>query len=262
MRIALGLEYDGSQFRGWQIQEKGVRTVQCCLEQALSSIADHPIHTFCAGRTDAGVHAIGQVVHFDTSARRPAQAWIMGGNSNLPADIGVLWAQPVPETFHARFSAVARRYRYVILNRPYRPVLERHRAAWWYKPLSAHSMDKAAQDLLGEHDFSAFRGRHCQARTPVRTVHAIRVERHGDHVVLDIEANAFLHHMVRNITGVLLAIGGGERPIDWAGDVLAGCDRRLAGVMAPPEGLYLIEVRYADSFGLPQGKYSKPAFGP
>jgi tRNA pseudouridine38-40 synthase len=251
MRIAMGVEYDGSQFRGWQIQEKGVRTVQGCLEQALSAVATHPISTICAGRTDAGVHSLGQVVHFDTQAERPVRAWVLGSNAKLPADVTVLWARPVPETFHARFSAVARRYRYLTLNRPYRPALERHRAAWWHKPLAARNMDEAARHLLGEHDFSAFRGRHCQARSPVRTVYATTVQRQGDYVVLDIEANAFLHHMVRNIAGVLLAIGGGERPVCWMREVLSGRDRRCAGVTAPPEGLYLLGVRYADSAGLP-----------
>jgi len=251
MRIALGVEYDGSDFRGWQIQEQDIRTAQRCLEAALAKVADHPIEVICAGRTDAGVHGIGQVVHFDTQAERSPRSWVLGSNSNLPADIGVIWAKPVPETFHARFSALARRYRYVILNRPYRSALWRQRAAWCYKPLTAEWMAAAAAQLVGEHDFTSFRAAGCQARSPVRTVYALTVARQGDCIVLEIEANAFLHHMVRNIAGVLMAIGGGERPVRWAREVLKIRDRSLGGVTASPEGLYLLQVRYAAEFGLP-----------
>ncbi len=251
MRIALGVEYDGSDFRGWQIQEHKVRTVQNCLEQALSKVANVPIRTVCAGRTDAGVHAIGQVIHFDTEAQRTARSWILGSNANLPPDISVLWARPVSESFHARFSALSRRYRYVILNRPYRSALQRRRAAWYYKPLHAERMTEAASHLLGEHDFTSFRAIGCQAKSPVRVVKFLSVERRRDFIVFEVEANAFLHHMVRNIAGVLMAIGSGERPTQWARDVLEKRNRACSGVTAPAEGLYLIGVRYADKFGIP-----------
>ncbi|MEZ5582447.1 MAG: tRNA pseudouridine(38-40) synthase TruA [Candidatus Competibacteraceae bacterium] len=198
------------------------------------------------------MHSLGQVVHFDTSAQRVSRAWVLGVNAHLPPDVNVLWAQPVPATFHARFSAVTRRYRYVVLNRPLRSALQRQRAARWYQPLDVERMNEAARHLIGEHDFSAFRSRHCQAKSPVRIVYALKVERRGDHVVLEIEANAFLHHMVRNIAGVLLAIGGGEQPKRWVRTVLAGRDRRFGGVTAPPEGLYLLNVRYASGLRLPK----------
>jgi tRNA pseudouridine38-40 synthase len=251
MRVALGVEYDGSAFRGWQSQEPGLRTVQVCLEQALAKVANHSLALICAGRTDTGVHAIGQVVHFDTHAERSPRSWILGSNSNLPADLSVVWAQPVPNTFHARFSARTRRYRYVILNRSYRSALFRQRAAWCYRPLNVKPMAEAAACLLGEHDFSSFRGIDCQAKSPVRTIYELTVERYGDFVVLEIEANAFLHRMVRNIAGVLMAIGGGERPVHWMQEVLASRNRALGGVTAPPQGLYLLRVVYAPEFGLP-----------
>lgn len=251
MRIALGLEYDGSHFRGWQSQQAGVRTVQDCLEEALAKVADHPVRVICAGRTDSGVHGSGQVVHFDTPAERAPRSWVLGSNANLPADICLQWAKPVPKTFHARFSALARRYRYVILNRPYRSALLRQRAAWYYRPLRVETMAEAAKQLIGEHDFTSFRGVDCQARSPVRTLGALSVERRGDLVVMEAEANAFLHHMVRNIAGVLMAIGSGERPVDWAGQVLQARDRTRGGVTAPPEGLYLLRVRYPAEFDLP-----------
>jgi tRNA pseudouridine38-40 synthase len=251
MRMALGVEYDGSSFRGWQIQQRGVRTVQGCVEQALAQVAGHPVQTVCAGRTDAGVHALGQVLHFDTQAERSARAWVLGGNSELPADINLLWAQPVTEIFHARFSALARRYRYLILNRPCRSALWRQRAAWYPRPLNAERMAEAAVSLTGEHDFSAFRAAECQAKSPMRTVRALTVERQDDLVHLDVEADGFLHHMVRNLTGVLMAIGSGERPVHWARQVLEGRDRTLGGITAPSQGLYLFSVRYAEEFGLP-----------
>lgn len=251
MRTALGVEYDGSDFRGWQIQNHEVRTVQGCLEQALSRIANSPIKTICAGRTDAGVHAIGQVVHFDTEAQRAARSWILGSNANLPPDISVLWACSVSESFHARFSALERHYRYVILNRPYRSALQRRRATWYYKPLHAELMAEAALHLLGEHDFTSFRSIGCQAKSPVRVVQALTVERRKDFIVLEAEANGFLHHMVRNIAGVLMAIGSGKRPTQWARDVLEKRNRACGGVTAPAEGLYLTGVRYADKFGIP-----------
>jgi tRNA pseudouridine38-40 synthase len=261
MRVALGLEYDGSAFHGWQIQQQGVRTVQSCLEKAIARVANHPVTTVCAGRTDAGVHAIGQVVHFETHAHRSPDAWIMGTNSNLPADIGVQWARLVPGHFHARFSALARRYRYVILNRPYRSALQRQRAAWCYRRLDAARMATAGHDLVGEHDFTSFRAVGCQAKSPVRQMTAMEIQRRGDYIALEVEANAFLHHMVRNIVGVLMAIGSGDRPIEWAREVLAVRDRGSGGVTAPPQGLYLLAVRYGDEFGLPEVRGPELCFG-
>lgn len=250
MRIALGVEYDGSGFRGFQTQGVGVPTVQRCLEQALTAVAAHPVAVTCAGRTDAGVHAGGQVVHFDSDADRPLRAWVMGGNAHLPDAISIIWAQPVPDSFHARFSALARCYRYIIINRAVRSALLRQRVTWWYQPLDAERMHLAGQALLGEHDFSSYRAQGCQSRSPMRCVHELTVTRYGDYIVLDIEANAFLQHMVRNIVGVLLAIGAGERPLDWARAVLELRDRTLGGVTAPPDGLSLIAVRYPPEFAL------------
>ncbi len=260
-RLALGIEYDGSNFSGWQIQRQGMRTVQGCLEKAIAQVANHPVTTVCAGRTDAGVHATGQVVHFETHAQRSPHAWIMGTNSNLPADIGAQWAQPVPGHFHARFSALARRYRYVILNRPYRSALQRQRASWCYRRLDAARMAAAGRYLLGEHDFTSFRAAGCQAKNPVRHMIAMEIQRHGDYITLEVEANAFLHHMVRNIAGVLMAIGSGDRPIQWAQEVLEVRDRALGGVTAPPQGLYLSAVRYGDEFGLPEVQGPELSFG-
>ena len=251
MRIALGLEYDGADFRGWQAQEPGVRTVQGCLERALSQVADHPVQVVCAGRTDAGVHASAQIVHFDSDANRSVRSWVLGSNSNLPGDINVLWAHTVTDAFHARFSAQARRYRYVIINRSARSALYRRRATWCHTRLDVTRMQEAAQCLLGEHDFSSFRAQACQAKSPVRTVYYLAVTRRCDWVVIDIEANAFLHHMVRNIAGVLMSIGIGEKPVCWAQEVLELRNRALGGVTAPPDGLYLAAVRYAAAFGLP-----------
>jgi len=251
MRIALGVEYDGSGFRGWQLQGKGVRTVQGCLEQALSRVAGESVATVCAGRTDAGVHAAAQVVHFDTAAERSPRSWILGSNSNLPADISVLWACPAAPTFHARFAALARRYRYLILNRPYRSALRHRRVAWYCPPLEVERMAAAATYLLGEHDFTSFRAQGCQAKSPVRTLYTLTVQRQQDLILIDVEANAFLHHMVRNIVGVLLAVGAGERPVHWVQEVLAARNRALGGVTAPAAGLYLVAVRYPEEFGLP-----------
>lgn len=257
MRVALGIEYEGSDFRGWQIQQEGVRTVQACLEKALGKVADHPVAVICAGRTDAGVHAIGQVVHFDTEAQRSLRSWVLGSNTYLPADISVVWAQSVPARFHARFSALARHYRYVILNRPVRSALQRRRAAWFHRPLDAARMSAAGRYLLGEHDFSSFRALGCQAKHPVRTIYSLAVQQQGDLIVLEVEANAFLHHMVRNIAGVLMAIGTGERPIHWIQEVLEVRNRTLGGVTAPPEGLYLLKVRYSEEFDLPSASIAE-----
>jgi tRNA pseudouridine38-40 synthase len=261
MRVALGIQYDGSGFRGWQTQRPGVRTVQACLEQALAKVADHPVSLTCAGRTDAGVHGVGQVAHFDTAAVRSERSWVLGGNANLPLDLSLGWARAVPVDFHARFSALARRYRYLILNQPCRSALWHGRATWCYWPLDVRQMHEAGQALVGEHDFSSFRAAECQARHPIREIRELTVRRQGDGVVLEVEANAFLHHMVRNIAGVLIAIGAGDRPIDWAREVLEGRDRTQAGVTAPAEGLYLLMVRYPDRFGLPAGSETVPGFG-
>lgn len=261
MRVALGVQYDGSAFRGWQAQRPGVRTVQACLELALASVADHPVGVICAGRTDAGVHGVGQVVHFDTTAGRSERAWVLGANANLPPDLCVQWAREVPEEFHARFSALARRYRYLILNRPFRSALWHGRATWCYRPVDAGRMHEAGQALVGERDFSSFRASECQARHPVREIYELTVWQRGEGVVLEVEANAFLHHMVRNIAGVLIAIGAGDRPVDWAREVLEQRDRSQAGVTAPAEGLYLLAVRYPDRFGLPAAAGAVPGFG-
>jgi tRNA pseudouridine38-40 synthase len=249
MKIALGIEYDGSRFNGWQIQDNGY-TVQACLEAALSRVADCPVTLVCAGRTDAGVHALEQVAHFETGVARQMRAWVFGGNVNLPREISVLWAQPVADEFHARFSATARHYRYRILNRPTRSALQAGRVTWECRPLSVERMREAAAYLIGEHDFSAFRAQGCQAKTPVRTVSRLEVRGEGEQVIVEVSANAFLHHMVRNIAGVLIAIGTGKADPSWAREVLESRQRRLAGVTAPPDGLYLYQVDYPPAFGL------------
>lgn len=250
MRYALALEYDGTDFLGWQRLSHG-RTVQAALEQALSFVADRPVEVVCAGRTDAGVHAQRQVVHFDTDADREPRAFVLGSNSRLPASIAVLWAQPVDDSFHARYGARARRYVYRLLNRPIRPGLQSRFLSWERRPLDAGLMHQAAQSLLGEHDFSAFRTSQCQARHPVRTVQRISVARRDDVIAFDIQANAFLHHMVRNMVGSLLLIGRGERPVDWLGDTLAGGDRRVAGPTAAAAGLTFCGPLYPPECGLP-----------
>ncbi|MCU7795690.1 MAG: tRNA pseudouridine(38-40) synthase TruA [Candidatus Thiodiazotropha sp. (ex Semelilucina semeliformis)] len=249
MKIALGVEYDGSAFHGWQFQGD-VRSVQESLEIALSKVADHPVTVQCAGRTDTGVHATGQVVHFDTEAARSVRSWILGTNSNLPNDISISWAREMPEDFHARFSAIGRHYRYRIINRVYRSALWRDRAVWIHHPLDASRMHLAAQYLVGTHDFSSYRALACQAKHPVRTIHSLDVKREGEMVTIAVHANAFLHHMVRNIAGVLIAIGKGEQPVSWAEEVLGLQDRTLGGVTAQPQGLCLTRVEYPAEFGL------------
>jgi tRNA pseudouridine38-40 synthase len=250
MRVALGIEYDGSRFHGFESQ-RDTRTVQGALEKALSRVADESVRTVCAGRTDAGVHALAQVVHMDTSALRSERSWVFGANSNLPADISVLWARPVDAAFHARFSAIGRRYTYVILNRASRPASNAGRVSWECRPLRTDAMQTAAESLLGWHDFSAFRASGCQARNPVRDLRRLDVQRHGDYVVLAVQANAFLQHMVRNLAGVLIAIGSGNRPVAWAAEVLASRDRRAGGVTASPHGLYFTGVDYPPHFRIP-----------
>jgi tRNA pseudouridine38-40 synthase len=249
-RIAIGIEYDGARYAGWQRQRE-VRSVQAEVEQALAAVADHPVEATCGGRTDAGVHALGQVAHFDTTADRPLRGWTLGANTHLPPDIAVLWAAPVQPEFHARYSALARSYRYVIQNRAVRPALARQRACWIHQPLDAAAMHDAAQCLVGEHDFSAFRAAECQSRTPVRRLDRIAVSRSGDRVVLDVTANAFLHHMVRNIAGTVIAVGRGDRPSAWVAEALASRDRRASGITAPPGGLYFLRIEYPLESGLP-----------
>lgn len=250
MRIALGIEYDGSRFCGWQRQPHA-SSVQAALEAALSVVADHPVAVVCAGRTDTGVHATAQVVHFESDAPRNMRSWILGTNSNLPPEVCVTWAQPVAEDFHARFGATGRRYRYIILNRIMRPALLRQRVSWDYRPLDAAQMVEAGQILVGKHDFSSFRALACQAKSPVREVTSLEIHRSGEFIYLDIAANAFLHHMVRNIAGTLMTVGCGERPISWVEEVLAVRDRTLGGVTAPADGLYLVQVSYPEHFGVP-----------
>lgn len=250
-RVALGIEYDGSDFNGWQIQPD-VRTVQGALEDALTTVADAPVATVCAGRTDTGVHALGQVVHFDTPVRRSERAWQLGGNANLPRDARIVWARHVAPAFHARFDALARHYRYLILNREAPSALERRRACWERRALNVAAMADAARALVGEHDFSAFRAAGCQAANPVRIVHTLEVARRGQWVTIDIVANAFLQNMVRIVAGALLRVGRGEAPVAWLADILAAGDRGHRGETAPAHGLYLVGVRYPAAHALPE----------
>lgn len=251
MKIALGLEYDGREFHGFETQPNG-RTVQACLEAALSKVADQPVKVICAGRTDAGVHALGQIVHFVSQAERPLNAWVFGANSNLPEDVSVNWSRAVPEEFHARFSATARRYRYLILNRATRPATLRGRVSWEYRPLEVERMQAASCYLLGEHDFSSFRGAGCQSRSSRRRIYRLEVSRRGPFVLIDVTANAFLQHMVRNITGTLVAIGLGDETEGWIADVLASRNRTAGGMAAPSHGLTLLRVDYPDEYSIPE----------
>jgi tRNA pseudouridine38-40 synthase len=250
-RIAIGLEYVGTAFAGWQAQAHGVRTVQRCIEQALTRIAAHPVDLVCAGRTDAGVHALGQVAHFDTAAARTLRAWVRGTNGELPADASVTWARPVPRHFHARYSAESRTYRYVILNRSARSAHAAGRAALIHRPLEVERMREAAGTLLGEHDFSAFRAAECQAQSPIRRLTELSVARSGDWVLVAATANAFLHHMVRNLVGLLIAIGRGDAEPAWARTVLEGRDRTRGAPTASADGLYFERVTYPAAFALP-----------
>lgn len=249
-RFAACVEYDGSAFSGWQIQS-GTRTVQGVVEQALSFVADHPVRVVCAGRTDAGVHACGQVIHFDSVSSRLCDSWLRGGNTRLPPGVVLNWVSPVDETFHARFKAQRRIYRYVILNQSVRPALLRHHVSWEYRPLDAQRMVLGARTLLGRHDFSAFRAAACQAKSPVKTIHRFDVQCAGRWIWMDLEADGFLHHMVRNIAGVLMSIASGEREPEWCGEVLASRDRRTGGITAPAAGLYLAGVSYGSAYNLP-----------
>ncbi len=255
-RLAAGIEYDGAGFCGWQSQ-RGVATVQDAVEAAFGHVADHPVGVVCAGRTDAGVHATGQVVHFDSLASRTEYGWMRGANTRLPPGVAVRWVRAVGRDFHARFSARRRRYRYIVLNREVRPALFHTQVAWEYRPLRLEPMAEAAPGLLGRHDFSAYRAASCQSKNPVKTLYRLDIRRQGPWFWIDVEADGFLHHMVRNIAGVMLAIGSGERAPGWAAEVLAGRERRLGGVTAPPGGLYLVGIDYDEE--LPQPA-APPAF--
>jgi tRNA pseudouridine38-40 synthase len=249
MRLALGIEYDGSEFLGWQRQDSGP-TVQAAVESALTFVAHHRVEVVCSGRTDARVHAACQVVHFDSDADRDVRAWVLGTNTRLPAGIRILWCQAVPDEFHARYGARARRYRYRILNRAIQPGLQRQFLSWERRPLDADAMHRAAQALVGEHDFSAFRTSQCQAKHPNRHLHSILVRREEEHVVVEVQANAFLHHMVRNIVGSLIPVGHHEQAESWPGVLLAGLDRTVAGPTAPAEGLVFLGPKYPLEWGL------------
>lgn len=249
-RIALGLEYDGRNFCGWQTQSAGCG-VQDALQRALASIAGHPVEVIAAGRTDAGVHAAMQVVHFDTRFDRPISAWVRGVNSFLPDSVAVLWACAVTQDFHARFSALTRSYRYILLNHPVRPALQAGRIGWFHKQLALEPMREAAQLLIGTHDFSAFRASACQAKSPVRELQSLEIRRDGDHIIFDLKANAFLHHMVRNIVGALVYVGKGKHSPYWLAELLEQRDRTLAAPTFAPDGLYLRAVQYAEKWGLP-----------
>lgn len=250
MRYAACIEYDGSQYCGWQRQTHS-SSVQSHVEAAFSKVADHDIAVVCAGRTDTGVHASYQIVHFDTIAERTLNGWLRGVNVHLPNDISCQWVKPVADEFHARFSAVKRSYRYIIDNRAARPALSAGKVTWEYRPLELELMQRAAKCLLGKHDFTSFRTVACQAKSPVREISVLTLSQQGNYLYLDITANAFLHHMVRNIAGVLITVGCSERSPDWALQVLNARDRCKGGVTAPPDGLYLTAVEYPKEFKLP-----------
>lgn len=255
-KLALGIEYDGSRYSGWQRQQE-VSSVQEKLENALAKVANHPVSVCCAGRTDAGVHGTGQVVHFETISARKDAAWTLGVNTHLPDDIAVRWVKSVADDFHARFSATARRYRYVIYNRRLRPAILRRGVTHFYHPLDVDKMQRAGQSLLGENDFTSFRAVQCQSRTPWRNLMHLNVSRFGAYVVVDIKANAFVHHMVRNIVGSLMEIGCGNRQESWMAELLAAKDRTLAAATARADGLYLVSVDYPEHYEIP-----RPPMGP
>jgi tRNA pseudouridine38-40 synthase len=251
LRIAVGVEYAGEHYAGWQGQPHAP-SVQAEVERALGRVAAHPVAVVAAGRTDAGVHALGQVVHFDTTAERDARSWVLGANTHLPDDIALTFAVAVPQSFHARYSAESRAYRYLVLNRPTRPAVAARRVAWRHQALAVPAMQAAALQLLGEHDFSAFRAAECQAQSPVRRLLAFTIERRGELLEFEVRANAFLHHMVRNLVGTLLEVGSGAREVAWPREVLASRDRRIAGPTAEAAGLYFVGAAYPAQFGLPQ----------
>ncbi|SFV80348.1 tRNA pseudouridine synthase A [hydrothermal vent metagenome] len=244
MKFALGVEYLGTDFHGWQLQKSGIRTVQQVVEEAISSIADQPVRVFCSGRTDAGVHAIEQVIHFETEVKREEKAWLFGGNVNLPYDVNFKWVKQVDDDFHARFDAYARQYHYKIHNTPVRSALVAAHSLWEPRVLDVDAMNIATEYLLGEHDFSAFRGSLCQAKSPIKTIEHINLTQDGNEILLDIKANAFLHHMVRNIVGTLLKVGREERKVEWVKEVLDSKQRKQAGATAEPQGLYFLKAFY------------------
>jgi tRNA pseudouridine38-40 synthase len=250
VKYAVGIEYAGTAYSGWQIQ-KHATSIQQHVEEAIGYVANHPVQLVCAGRTDAGVHAVEQVAHFVSTAKRDIRSWILGSNCRLPRDIRIKWIIPVEIDFHARFSAIARSYRYIIINSAVPSALFHDRAGWEFRPLDQVLMHEAAQILVGEHDFSAFRAVGCQAKSSTRCIHEISVERRGDLLFLDVRANAFLYHMVRNIIGSLMSVGQGERSIDWFKRVFSGRDRNQASATAPAAGLYLLRAHYPDAFELP-----------
>ncbi len=249
-RVAALVEYDGTDFAGWQSQSHSV-SIQDAVERALGFVAGHRLEAVCAGRTDTGVHAVGQVVHFDTTARRTPRAWVLGANTKLPPTVALQWAGEVADQFHARHSAQRRTYRYCILNRSARSALQRQRSTWIHRAVDAGAMHAAAQVLLGEHDFSAFRSNECQSKSPIRKLERIEVRRSGDYVWVQVTANAYLHHMVRNIVGTLLAVQAAADPGARLREILSARDRRLAGMTAPAAGLYLWQVDYPAQFGVP-----------
>ena len=259
MKIAFGVEYCGTKYYGWQ-RQGDTPTIQACVENALSKVADQAIKIHCAGRTDTGVHAIHQVVHAETNVEREMHSWVFGANTNLPGDISVLWAREMPEDFHARFSATGRCYRYIILNRPARSGLKDKRVTWERRDLNETLMQEAAGNLIGEHDFTSYRALACQAKNPVRDIRRLDINRHGDYITIEIEANAFLHHMVRNIAGVLMTIGMEREPVGWAKQILDARDRTLGGMTAPADGLYLIKIEYPQHFGIPEPDLSSCSF--
>lgn len=260
MKIALGIEYAGCNYFGWQKQAISP-TIQEILESALSEIADQHINVYCAGRTDTGVHAIQQVVHFETSSLREPHAWVLGTNTKLPKDIAVTWALNIDDDFHARFSAENRTYQYLILNRRARPAIFNGLVTWECRQLDFDKMKEASECFIGNHDFTSFRAVACQANTPVRTVHKFEINRLDDWFVITICANAFLHHMVRNIAGVLMAIGLGKEEVNWATDVLAAKDRTVGGITAPPDGLYLVNIKYPERYAIPNPETLMDKFG-
>ena len=251
MRIALGLSYNGGNYEGWQSQLSG-KTVQDQLEKALGKFADQPIRTLCAGRTDAGVHALMQVVHFDTALQRELPSWVRGTNAFLPRDIAVQWAREVPDAFHCRGSATSRRYAYVLLESPVRPSVESGRVGWVYRPLDGAAMREAIIHLVGEHDFSSFRAAQCQAKTPVKTITRIDLSQRAGYWRFEFEANAFLHHMIRNIMGCLVTIGQGIQPPGWMAEVRDARRRNVAAPTFSPDGLYFLGPRYEAHYGLPE----------
>lgn len=251
MRIAIGLEYRGAGFCGWQSQPQGCG-VQDAVEAAVTAIAGERTAVTAAGRTDAGVHAALQIAHFDVAVERPLTAWVRGVNSHLPAGIAVLWARVVGEDFHARFAAVQRGYRYVLLNHPVRPALHDGLIGWHHRPLDADAMNRAAMHLIGQHDFSAFRAAECQAKSPVKELRRAQVERHGDYLLCDFHADGFLHHMVRNLMGCLIQVGAGVQPPEWMAELLASRDRTRAAPTFDAAGLYLTHIRYPAHFALPE----------